>query len=436
MTTTIPQHEVDKALADNGIVDVGKASIRQIAKIVRDIEQATGIEYVKMEMGVPGIPASKIGIDAEIKALENGVASIYPMIEGIPSFKQEMSRFLKLFMNIEVSPEYCIPTVGSMQGGFATFLTACRRDTTKTKTLFLDPGFPVQKQQMKILGLAYETFDVYNYRGKALEEKIESFCKQGDISTIVYSNPNNPSWICFNDEELQIIGSIANKYDIIVVEDLAYFGMDFRKDYGTPGVAPYQPSVANYTNNYILLISASKAFSYAGQRIAALVVSNTLFSREYLELGKYFSSTEFGKALVYGAVYGLSSGTAHSTQYAFAAILKAANDGTYSFVSDVSIYGERAKKMKSLFVENGFSIVYDTDVDTPIADGFYFTISYSGMSGKELAKELLYYGISAITLDITGSENEGLRACTSQINNTQIDLLKERLQLFNLNHKK
>ena len=97
-------------------------------------------------------------------------------------------------------------------------------------------------------------------------------------------------------------------------------------------------------------------------------------------------------------------------------MLKAVNDGTYKYREDVKEYGEKAEIMKDLFTSNGFKIVYDRDLDEPLADGFYFTISYPGMTGQELLEELLYYGISAISLDITGSErNEGLRACVSQV---------------------
>lgn len=428
---------VDKHIAANGIESIGRASIRQIVKVVRDIEQETGTSYIKMEMGVPGLPPAQVGVDAEIEALKNGVASIYPMIEGVPALKDEISRFVKLFMDISVSPNSCIPTVGSMQGAFAVFLTACRRDTVKDTLLFIDPGFPVQKQQMNILGLKHTSFDVYNFRGKKLRNKLEEICASGTISCIVYSNPNNPSWICFTHEELQIIGEIAKKYDIIVIEDLAYFGMDFRVNYSVPGEPPYQPSIAKYYDNYILLISGSKVFSYAGQRIAALIVSDALHTRSFPELQQYFNLSEFGKALIYGALYGLSSGTSHSSQYALLALLRNANEGTYNFIEDVKTYGKRAQKMKEIFTNAGFSIVYDTDVDTPIADGFYFTISYPGFSGGELLKELLYYGISAITLDITGSERtEGLRACTSQIKESDFAVLQERLTAFNTKHKK
>ena len=69
-----------------------------------------------------------------------------------------------------------------------------------------------------------------------------------------------------------------------------------------------------------------------------------------------------------------------------------------------------------------------------IADGFYFTIAYPGMTGGELMEELIYYCVSAISLSTTGSNQEGLRACTSFIKPHQYALLEERLKLFKENH--
>jgi hypothetical protein len=118
-----------------------------------------------------------------------------------------------------------------------------------------------------------------------------------------------------------------------------------------------------------------------------------------------------------------------------AALLKAVNDGQYKYLDDVKEYGEKAKIMKKLFLSSGFNIVYDRDLDEPLADGFYFTISYPGMSGKELLEELMYYGISAISLDITGSNRlEGLRACVSQVSRDQLKVLEYRLKRFMDDH--
>jgi aspartate/methionine/tyrosine aminotransferase len=264
-----------------------------------------------------------------------------------------------------------------------------------------------------------------------MREEIE----KGNYSSILYSNPNNPSWICLTEEELNTIGQISMEYDVTVIEDLAYFGMDFRKDLSQPGVPPFQPTVARYTDNYLLLVSSSKAFSYAGQRIGMMVISPGLFDRRYPDLKRYYSSDKFGHAMVYGALYSLSAGASHTAQHALAAIFKAVNDGSYNYISEVREYGAKAKIMKEMFTRFGFRIVYDRDLQEPIADGFYFTLSYPGFDGPDLVEELLYYGISAISLQITGSSrSEGLRACVSQVRRDQFPVLEERLRQFRENH--
>ncbi len=433
--TPINYDVVSSVITKMNLPNVGKASIREIKKIIDLIESQAGTRFIRMEMGIPGLKPPAIGTNAEIKALQDGVAAIYPDIEGTPVLKNEIARFVKNFLDIDVKPESCIPTVGSMQGSFAAFLTLKRLHAQRDTTLFIDPGFPVHKQQHKVLGQKFESFDVYDYRGDKLRDKLESYFSTGKIHSVLYSNPNNPSWICFTDNELKIIGELANKYNVVICEDLAYFGMDFRTDYSVPGKAPFQPTVAKYTDNYILFISSSKVFSYAGQRIGMMVVSDKLFQYKSENLLNYYSSDIFGRAMIYGTVYALSSGTSHSAQYALAAMLKATNDGEYNMLREVKIYEEKARVMKEIFTRNGFKIVYDKDVDKPIADGFYFTISYPGFNGEELIEELFYYGVSAISLSITGSTRlEGLRACVSLVDPAQFPDLEFRLKKFHEHH--
>jgi len=433
--TPIPFELVNTKIEESKLPSVGKASIREIKRLIDNIEKASGLKYIRMEMGVPGLPPAAIGVEAEIEAHRRGVAAIYPDIDGIGILKTEIARFAKLFMGLETNPEQCIPTVGSMQGSFAAFLTTSRLYSKQDTTLFINPGFPVHYQQHKVLGIPFESFDVYDFRGDKLGPKLESYLQKGNISSIFYSNPNNPSWICFTEKELKTIGELANKYNVVVMEDLAYFAMDFRKDYFHPGQPPYQPSVANYTDKYILFISTSKAFSYAGQRLGLMVMSEKLFYTTSDDLLRNYNSNQFGRAMIYGTIYALSSGTAHTAQYGVAAILKAVNDGTFNFVQDVREYGEKARIMKKLFLENGFKIVYDKDDGDPIADGFYFTISYPGYTGEKLIEDFLYYGISAISLAITGSERtEGLRACVSLVKREQFPDLEYRLKKFHEHH--
>lgn len=433
--TPIKKELVDSLIAKMGIQDFAKATIREVKQVAATAEKESGVEFIKMEMGIPGLPAAQIGVNAQIKALQDGIAHSYPDIQGYPELKKQASRFVKAFIGIDIQPEGCVPVTGSMQGTFASFLTCSQADKQKNTVLFIDPGFPVQKMQLQVQGVKYETFDVYDYRGEKLGPKLESYLKNDNICAIVYSNPNNPSWVCLTESELKTIGKLATQYDCIIMEDLAYFAMDFRQDLSTPFEAPYQPTVAHYTDNYMLLISGSKAFSYAGERIGVVCISDKLFHRHYPDLAARYEGLPFGLVFSTRMLYALSSGTSHSAQYALAAMFRAACDGEYRFRDDVKVYGERAHKLKEIFCKHGFHIVYDKDGDQPVADGFYFTIGYKGMTSGQLAQELMYYGVSAICLVTTGSHQEGLRVCTSFIEDHQYALLDERMAIFAKNNQ-
>ena len=434
METPIKKELVDKLISDLGITDFAKATIREVKQVAAKAEKESGVEFIKMEMGIPGLPAAQVGVDAQVKALQDGIAHSYPDIQGYPELKKEASRFVKAFIGLDVAAEGCVPVTGSMQGTFASFLTCSQAQQGKDTVLFIDPGFPVQKMQLQVMGVKYETFDVYDFRGEKLGPKLESYLKNGNICAIVYSNPNNPAWICLNDQELETIGKLATQYDCVVMEDLAYFAMDFRKDLSVPFQPPYQPTVGRYTDNYMLLISGSKAFSYAGERIGVVCISDKLFHRHFDQLAQRYQGLSFGLVFSTRMLYALSSGTSHSAQYAMAAMLKAATDGDYDFRKEVSVYGERAHKLKEIFCRHGFHVVYDKDLDEPVADGFYFTIGYKQMTSGELAKELMYYGVSAICLITTGSHQEGLRVCTSFIEDHQYAQLEERMAIFEKNN--
>ena len=428
--TPIKKEIVDELIARMSIQDFAKATIREVKQVAAMAEKESGVEFIKMEMGIPGLPAAQVGVNAQIRALQDGIAHSYPDMQGYPELKRQASRFVKAFVGVDIAAEGCVPVTGSMQGTYASFMTCSQADRNKDTVLFIDPGFPVQKMQLQVQGVRYETFDVYDYRGEKLRAQLESYLQKGNICAIVYSNPNNPSWVCMTEAELQTIGELATQYDTIIMEDLAYFAMDFRQDLSVPFQPPYQPTVARYTDNYMLLISASKAFSYAGERIGVVCISDKLFRRHYDDLAERYEGLPFGLVFSTRMLYALSSGTSHSAQYALAEMFRAACDGEYRFRDEVKVYGERAAKLKEIFCRHGFYIVYDKDGDQPVADGFYFTIGYPGMTSGQLARELMYYGVSAICLVTTGSHQEGLRVCTSFIEEHQYALLEERMKVF------
>ena len=419
----------------NHVADLSTATIGEVLLVAQYLEQKTGIPFIRMDQGSPGLPANRFGIEAEKRALDAGVGSQYPAAAGITELKEAAHEFVKAFINVEVSARSCVPTTGSVAGSFGSFIGCTQRIPGKNKVLFIDPGFPIQKSQLRVLGISWKEFDIYAYRGEKLRAKLEEELQDGDIAAIVYSNPNNPAWICLEESELQVIGELATKYDAVVMEDLAYFCMDYRKDLSHPYQPPYVPTVARYTDNYILMLSSSKIFSYAGQRMALVCISDNLYERHYPALAeRYHDSGVFGPTLIASILYMITSGCTATTQYGYAEMLRLSCEGKINFVEDTREYERRAAKMKKIFTDNGFHVVYDHDVTQKVGDGFFFTIGYKDMTGGELLKELLYYGVSCISLSTTGSLQNGVRGCTSRMREELYPVMEERMKAFNLDH--
>lgn len=435
MSKVFSEDLVTSVAREMKVADLQNATIGDVLLVASRLEELTGIPFIRMDQGSPGLPANRIGIEAEKAALDKGLGAQYPAAAGVPELKEAASRFVKAFIDIDISPRACLPTTGSVAASFGAFIACTQRIPGKDKVLFIDPGFPIQKSQLRILGIRWKLFDIHDFRGQALRDKMEGYLKDGDIAAIVYSNPNNPAWICLEEEELKIIGELATKYDAVVMEDQAYFCMDFRHPFGRPYQAPFVPTVARYTDNYILMLSASKIFSYAGQRIALACVSDKLFDKQYPALAeRYEDSGVFGPTFIASIMYMITSGCTATTQYGMAEMLNRSVDGTINFVEDTREYERRAARMKKIFTDNGFTIVYDHDVTQPVGDGFFFTLGYPGMTGGELLCELMYYGVSSISLSTTGSEQQGVRACTSRMREELYPILEERMKAFHEDH--
>ena len=431
MQGPLPSSQLDRLLKEMDIQDISKATIRQCTAVGSALEQEVGIPFTHLEIGVPGITACPYGIEAQKRALDNGIASIYPVINGLPALKKNASRFVKAFIDVDIDPKGIVPTVGSMQASFTLVLECSQLDPKKDTILYICPGFPPHGRQPDMLGIKNIIFDIYDYRAEKLRPKLESYLKQGNIAAILYSNPNNPAWICLTEDELKTIGECATEYDCIILEDMAYLCMDFRKDMSVPFQPPFQPSVAKYTDNYVLMLSGSKIFSYAGERIAVACISDKLFKREYPSLRERYGIGSFGENYILTFLYVASSGTSHSAQYALSAMMEAAVEGRYNFVKEVREYGLRSHRSRKIFDKHGFHLVYDKDMEQTISDGFFYTMGYKNLSNRELLEGLLRCGIIAIALNTTGSGQSGVRVCVSRLlTDEDFELLDKRLGYF------
>lgn len=416
--------------------DPARLAIRELVTLAGRLEQASGERFIRMEFGIPNLPVPEEGLRAEVRALtELGVQRIYPPFDGIPELKAETARFVKNFVDVDVEPRHCMPTCGAMQGGFVSQILGARMHAGRDTILFLDPGFPVNKLQARFFGLKIESIDFYDHRGDNLVRAVDERLARGDVGAVIWSSPNNPAWISLTQDELDGLAAAGDRHDVLLIEDLAYFGMDLRRDVFVPGVPPFQPSVSRSGSTWVMLLSGSKLFSYAGARVGLMVVSPALAERRFENFKSFFGTDRFLHAFVHGGIYCSTAGVSHSGQHALAALLKMANDGDRRYLDNLREYAGRATWLKACFLRHGFRLVYDNDLGEPIADGFYFTVCWPGMDGPALLLEMLRYGISMITLDIAGSSrHEGLRACVSFTDESRYADMEQRLALFQRDH--
>jgi len=421
---------VDDLILRSG-ADLSRCGLEELWALINLIERELGAKFLRMDFGVPGIRPSNIALTSQTSALSGSVIpSQYPPSEGIPRLKDAASRFLNKFLAVETPPECCLPTCGATQGAFIAQAVAARRYENTNEILFLEPGYPPMKAQARFLGIKSTGIDVYDHRGDRLIGAIESAVRErGSIGAISWSNPNNPTWNVLTEEELKGIARICTRWDLVAIEDAAYFGMGTRTEVERPSM-----TVAQFTDNYFLLLSASKMLSYAGERIGVLATSRQLMRRRYNGLETAFGTNEVGAALK-RTIFNLTAGAPHSAQYAVAALLEALNAGEFDLERSLAAYSQMAKEIKRALVDNGFHLIYESAEGSTSGDGFYFTFGYQGFNAIQLFRELLYYEVAALPLQLFGSSrSDGLRGCVALIDQQKLPSLTERITRFRHDH--
>jgi aspartate/methionine/tyrosine aminotransferase len=415
-----------------GIEKLSSTTIHRVCALAAALEAECGEQFVHLELSNPAMPPSTVGVNAECIALRRGVAGVYPCVDGLLQLKKASARFFRLFLNINV-PAYChIPVAGTTQGSFALLSFIKQSANDRDTIIFICPGYTTQIEQARILGFKTEFVDMFDYRSKKLGDRLTKIFEKDKVAAVLYSVPSNPAWTTLTEEELEIIGKIATEHEVIVIEDQACCGLDFREDYSVPGKPPYVPTVARYTDHFALLLSASKIFNYSGQRIAMACISQKLYDTKDKTLQKIYDLPTWGEAFTRGYLFNCLSAPAHSAQHAFAAMLNAACDASLDFVDDAREYELRSALAKQMFCDNGFHILYKNDIDRKISNGIYFTVGYEDMHVEVLQSKLMQFGIVTNSLLPTGSRKHGVSVSVAALGQPDwFAMLELRLQAFN-----
>ena len=74
---------INEACQTNHVADLGHATIGEVLLVAQFLEQKTGIPFIRMDQGSPGLPVNRYGVEAEKEALDRGVGSQYLAAAGV-----------------------------------------------------------------------------------------------------------------------------------------------------------------------------------------------------------------------------------------------------------------------------------------------------------------------------------------------------------------
>ncbi len=433
----VPISTIEKVISSivkKNRIDPTRVTIREIDMIRRDLTERLQLEIVGMDMGIPGLPTPPVIIRAQQAAITGKSCSEYSPFDGLPVLKEATGAFLEAYAGIRVTPKNCIPVVGGMHGCKVNIGIAGKINPEKDTLLFLVPGFSVNALQAQEYGVKTRNLDIHGKYGDDLVAAIEIELCRRNIAGILWSSPNNPTWRVLSDRELKGIGKLCTEHEVIGIEDAAYFGLDSRmRERRTPRETPYFSTIAQYTDLWVMILSASKMFNYAGERIGVSVLSDRVKEIRSENLRPTFARGDYWNAFVQGGLYSSVASVSQSAQRAFAAGLAAAIDKTrFDYFEYEKPYEKRAGRIKKILTANGFTIPYDQDDMGMIGDGYYFTAAHPAFtSGEQLAFAMIKYGMTAVPLvGFGGTKNEGVRICCSRVKGNLFEKLEERAALF------
>nr|TXF82340.1 putative C-S lyase [Alkalicoccus halolimnae] len=133
-----------------------------------------------------------------------------------------------------------------------------------------------------------ESGDTYRIDFTALEDALA-----GGVKMMLLCHPHNPVGRVWTKEELEQIGTLCVKYNVILVSDEIHGDLVFKPHKQIPA-ASLSPEISKQT---ITLIAPSKTFNLAGLQASAVITENEEFRKKIEKLDKkngFFTLNTFG----------------------------------------------------------------------------------------------------------------------------------------------
>ncbi|MBH1969301.1 MAG: aminotransferase class I/II-fold pyridoxal phosphate-dependent enzyme, partial [Pseudomonadales bacterium] len=228
--------------------------------------QRRGEDVIILSVGDPDFPTPDFITDAAIHALREGDTH-YTEIAGRLALREAIAARYTTLLHREVQAPDVILTAGAQNALFAASLCLL---TSGDEVIALDPMYVTYEATLKASGATLVRVPCTADSGFRLDAAVLAKAITPRTKAIFLSNPNNPTGVVLNREELQAIAELAIVHDLWVVVDEVYESLAFEREHLSLAALP------GMAERCVVIGSLSKSHAMTGWRIGWIVANETL----------------------------------------------------------------------------------------------------------------------------------------------------------------
>lgn len=225
-------------------------------------------DILNLSLGDPELTTHDIIINSAFEDAKKGYTH-YTNPAGYSDYIHEVIKYYNDEYNICIKPDEVMAVAGGCHGIFLTL--QCILDDGD-EVIIPNPSFPMYKNQVALGGgtvVFLETTEKENFNINV--DKLNSIISN-KTKAIIINTPNNPTGICYNDENISKIIELATDKDIMIITDEVYDAFSFEE--------PFKPLITfqEAKDRIITIGSFSKDFAMTGWRIGYVVAPNYIIN--------------------------------------------------------------------------------------------------------------------------------------------------------------
>jgi aspartate aminotransferase len=234
-----------------------------------DAAKARGIKVYHVNIGDPDFEAPQQILSDLQKIAKTTKRVPYTNSRGL---KETIVAWQKYYYDIHITldEKEILITSGAGEGLIIAFATVL---DPGDEYIIFEPFYANYLSYGNLVSAKAVAVSLDNDNGFHLPSKKEIVAKiTSKTKAICFINPNNPTGTVFTQDEIAMLLSIAEEYNLFVISDETYHGITFDK---TKSYSVLHVATKKQKNHCIVIDSVSKKLNMCGARVGAIISTNT-----------------------------------------------------------------------------------------------------------------------------------------------------------------